>query len=71
MSVQFLLLLTLLLLLPLLTCGQSAHVFYVTLSGSDNHTGTREKPFATLTKAKQATRKLRKSKSFKKAITIF
>lgn len=71
MPVYFRLLLTLLLLLPLLTCGQSAHIFYVSRSGSDSNIGTREKPFATLTKAKQAARKLRKSKDFKQAVTIF
>ena len=71
MPVQFRLLLTLLLLLPLLTYGQTVQVFYVSPSGSDSHNGTKAKPFATLTKAKQAARDLRKSKDFSKAVTIF
>ncbi|SEJ02958.1 parallel beta-helix repeat (two copies) [Dyadobacter koreensis] len=71
MPLYFRLFLTLLLLPPLLTCGQSAHVFYVSPSGSDRNIGTRAKPFATLTKAKQAARDLRKSKDFRKSITIF
>jgi parallel beta-helix repeat protein len=48
--------------LSTISCAEGAATFYVATSGDDNNPGTKEKPFATLSRARDAVRKLKKKK---------